>query len=209
MFCKFAWVAYNSAMKPVAHAFSILTILILLNSCQFTGKQASNVGPFDSRGNYVEAWADDPSKWRPYTPKDVDGDPPKIAKNEQPLDQSVPLVAGNATLPPPPTTRSQHKSGSTRTVAGRTSSSRSGHTAAVKKSTSSSKTKASASTKSKSKSKSKTKTASSTRHTVRPGDSLYSIAAKHGTTVSALKQANGISGTMIRDGKSLVIPRRK
>ena len=59
--------------------------------------------------------------------------------------------------------------------------------------------------------KTKSSVASSkpTRHTVKSGDSLSSIASRYGTSVSALKSANGISGTMIRDGKSLVIPRRK
>lgn len=28
-----------------------------------TGDHPTGTGPFDSRGNYVEAWADDPSKW--------------------------------------------------------------------------------------------------------------------------------------------------
>ena len=44
-------------------------------------------------------------------------------------------------------------------------------------------------------------------HTVKKGDTLYGRSRKYGTSVSASKTANGISGTMIRDGQSLKIPR--
>ncbi|MCP3662359.1 MAG: LysM peptidoglycan-binding domain-containing protein [Gammaproteobacteria bacterium] len=44
------------------------------------------------------------------------------------------------------------------------------------------------------------------RYKIRQGDSLSTIAHKHGTTVSLLKQVNKISGTNIRAGKHLLIP---
>ncbi len=47
-----------------------------------------------------------------------------------------------------------------------------------------------------------------TRHTVRKGDNLWSIANRNKTTVSAIQRANGISGSMIRPGQSLIIPKR-
>jgi LysM repeat protein len=47
------------------------------------------------------------------------------------------------------------------------------------------------------------------RHLVKRGDTLGGLAAKYGTTVSAIQRANGIKGTMIYDGKSLTIPARK
>ena len=228
-------------MRPVFHTLSILVVLLSLNACRTTtSKQEPNVGPFDSHGRYVEAWADDPSKWRPYTPKDAEGDPPKIAKNEQPLDNSVPLATGNS-----PTSRAKslrNGSDSTR-QSGRNSTSKAkadtGQTAkksskskadteqtakkspkskadtesTAKKSTKA-KTDAEPTAKKSTKSKSSASTSSKTRssgvrHTVKAGDSLYTIAAKYGTSVSALKAANGISGNMIRDGKTLVIPARK
>lgn len=203
-------------MKPVLHALSIAAFLLALNGCRTAGKQSPNVGPFDSRGNYVEAWADDPSKWRPYTPKDVEGDPPKIAKNEQPPDHSVPLptvVSTPATRAPTATSRTA--TGPTRVVASTNSKPRTGGERPVAKTSSSSKpvsgrtsTSASKSKSSVAKTKPKAKS-STTRHTVKKGDSLSSLAAKYGTSVAAIKQANGISGTLIRDGKTLVIPRRK
>ena len=44
-------------------------------------------------------------------------------------------------------------------------------------------------------------------HTVRSGDSLYEIALRYGSSVSAIRQANGLSGSLIRPGQSLVVPR--
>ena len=43
-------------------------------------------------------------------------------------------------------------------------------------------------------------------HTVSKGDTLYSISRNYGTTVSALRQANGISGSLIRIGERISIP---
>lgn len=42
--------------------------------------------------------------------------------------------------------------------------------------------------------------------TVGSGDTLYGIAKKNGTSVSAIKSANGLSSDTIRIGQSLVIP---
>jgi LysM repeat protein len=42
------------------------------------------------------------------------------------------------------------------------------------------------------------------RHTVQPGETLYSIAKSHNTTVAALKQSNGNLATL-RPGMILVI----
>jgi membrane-bound lytic murein transglycosylase D len=42
--------------------------------------------------------------------------------------------------------------------------------------------------------------------TVRPGDTLSTIAAQHGVSISALKRANGMSGSRIRAGQKLKIP---
>jgi hypothetical protein len=58
--------------------------------------------------------------------------------------------------------------------------------------------------KSSSSSKSKSKGGS---YTIKQGDSLSVIAAKNGTTVAKLKAANGLSGDMIRAGKTLKIPK--
>jgi LysM repeat protein len=43
-------------------------------------------------------------------------------------------------------------------------------------------------------------------YTVRSGDTLSGIASRHGTTVAALRSANGIRGDMIRIGQRLKVP---
>jgi LysM repeat protein len=45
------------------------------------------------------------------------------------------------------------------------------------------------------------------RHVVKKGDTLYGLARKYGSTVSKIQKANGIRGTNIRDGSTLLIPR--
>ena len=44
-------------------------------------------------------------------------------------------------------------------------------------------------------------------YTIRQGDSLSVIAARHGTTVGKLKAANGLKSDFIRAGKTLRIPK--
>ncbi|MCS6844631.1 MAG: LysM peptidoglycan-binding domain-containing protein [Caldilineales bacterium] len=43
-------------------------------------------------------------------------------------------------------------------------------------------------------------------HVVRAGDTLSSVAARYGTTVAAIKQANGLASNTIYVGQSLLIP---
>ena len=45
------------------------------------------------------------------------------------------------------------------------------------------------------------------RYQVRPGDTLGSIAARHGTSVGEVQRANQLKGTRIRAGQRLLIPR--
>ncbi len=47
---------------------------------------------------------------------------------------------------------------------------------------------------------------STLRHTVRRGESLWTIARQHGTTVDTLTRTNGIRGTAIRPGQVLEVP---
>ena len=47
-----------------------------------------------------------------------------------------------------------------------------------------------------------------TRHTVKRGDTLSHIARRYGSSVSAIRRANGISGSLIFPGQKLVVPRR-
>jgi len=45
------------------------------------------------------------------------------------------------------------------------------------------------------------------RVTVTKGDTLYEIAKRNKTTVTAIKQANGLKSDLIRPGQKLVVPR--
>ena len=44
-------------------------------------------------------------------------------------------------------------------------------------------------------------------HTVRRGESLSTIAQRYDSTVSAIRQANGLRGSLIHPGQSLIVPR--
>jgi len=44
-------------------------------------------------------------------------------------------------------------------------------------------------------------------HTVRSGESLYTIARKYGSNVSAIQQANGLHRSLIHPGQNLIVPR--
>ncbi|KRE40203.1 LysM peptidoglycan-binding domain-containing protein [Knoellia sp. Soil729] len=48
--------------------------------------------------------------------------------------------------------------------------------------------------------------AASTAYTVRNGDTLLGVAARHSTTVAAIVKANGLRGTVIYSGQRLAIP---
>lgn len=57
--------------------------------------------------------------------------------------------------------------------------------------------------------KPKASTPATTRYRVRKGDSLWTIARRHGITVDALKRANSIRSDRVVAGQVLVIPKRK
>lgn len=47
-----------------------------------------------------------------------------------------------------------------------------------------------------------------TRHTVKRGDTLSAIAKRYGSSVTAIRRANNISGHLIYPGQRLVVPKR-
>ncbi|WP_052572986.1 LysM peptidoglycan-binding domain-containing protein [Haloferula sp. BvORR071] len=197
-------------------------VSVILCSCKSTGgggggstPGSTGVGPFDARGNYVEAWADSPSKWRKGSTQVVDAQPDREAAN-------VPVVPEPV---PPPTLAANERPKPVSTTTTRVYKNPDGTVSKTKpKATASS---GSASSKSKSKpvvvkpkttpnkevaSKSKTKAkpkSSSSRYTVKSGDNLNSIAKRYGTTASAVQKANGLKSTnsIIRPGQSLTIPK--
>jgi len=192
-------------MKPVFWISASCVLVMALASCtnfgggpgMGSGFQQAGTGPFDENGNYVEAWADNPSKWRKSggarSPHELGTDEiPRIAKSEQPPQNSIPLY--------PSTLISRSKSTGVKPKVELAKA------AAAKSSVkSATKTTGKTTTAKASPAKSPTK---STRYVIKQGDSLSSIASRMGCSVAALKSANGISGTAIRAGRSLTIPRK-
>lgn len=46
------------------------------------------------------------------------------------------------------------------------------------------------------------------KHRVRPGETLYGLARRYGTSVAAIKRANGMTGSMIKAGKVITVPQK-
>lgn len=173
-----------ATMKPLLRLPLACLGILALSNCADNNSLAANdplgTGPFDSQGNYREDWADDPTKWRkPGSRRAPVNELPAIAANERPPAHSSPLPPARSTPARPATTPSRPTA-----------------TAAKPK------PKPVAA-----KPKPKPKPIV-TRYTVKKGDNLWTIANRNKTTVAAIQRANGISGSMIRPGQSLIIPKR-
>ena len=201
-FCHIRVTAHHTTMKSVLWLPSSCALFLFLNSCaNKTPDVGPGTGPYDSAGNYREDWADDPSKWRKpgsrsQQPAD---DLPMIAKNEQPPANANPLAPQVSANPKPAVTKVQ--SAPRETTRPRETVKRTEEPKVVATKPKPKPTVAKAKPKAKPKPK-------STRYIVKSGDSLSRIAARNGSSVSAIQRANGISGTLIRPGQSLVIPKR-
>jgi LysM repeat protein len=44
------------------------------------------------------------------------------------------------------------------------------------------------------------------KHIVKKGDTLYGLSRRYKTSVSAIQKRNGLKGTTIRNGATLIIP---
>lgn len=194
-------------------------------------------GPFDSRGNYVEELADSPSRWgraAKSPPPVPQNEQALLAGNDNPPANLTPLSSGGSSRkpssgtadlavagPPPVVKRSSEtvKSSTTKpkpadapvrtvskpkpdpTVVKATPKTKSKPGPVVVKATSKPKTKSKTVA-------SKPRPSSSTRVVVKKGDTLYALALRHNTSVSAIQKANGIKGSNLTIGKSLTIPRK-
>ncbi|MFY7818273.1 MAG: LysM peptidoglycan-binding domain-containing protein [Akkermansiaceae bacterium] len=192
-------------VRSTALGMGLLALSTVINSCTSGGGGLTDTGygPFDSRGNYVEAWADNPSKWRRAFSKDsaMQGDDAALlAANDSPPSDVSPITAST--------------SGQSTSVTNQkpTTSSGSGSKPRVAVTSSSgSKPKTSATVASKSGTSSKTVASkpTSTRILVKKGDTLSALAMRYGSSVSAIQRANGMRDTKLSIGRALVIPRRK
>jgi LysM repeat protein len=182
-------------MRPHWLSIPAALLSVALTACDNNGGSLSSynptgTGPFDSRGNYVEAWADNPSQWRKGSTQQVVEAAPDRPAAEVPVSPpavSPPVLVSNAAASPASSsTLVIHKKPTPRPAP--TASTTTKPKPVAKKTVV----------------KAKPKT---NRYTVRSGDSLYAIAKRHGTTVGAIQKANGIKGSMIRPGQALAIPR--
>ena len=155
----------------------------------------SGVGPFDSRGNYVEAWADDQSKGRNWRASRVVGEPQIAAADPSP---PPPVVASHITPASKPSSHGT-RTKATAPVGGRATPPKKSRVASQPKSSPKSKSKAAV--------KTKPKHRSPIRHTIKKGDTLYALSRKYKTSVSSIQRANGLKGTNLRIGRTLLIPR--
>jgi LysM repeat protein len=186
-------------MKSPLRPLGVLALAAFLPSCSVDGTGSSsfvsshptNTGPFDSRGNYIEDWADSPEHWnrpsRPATMLASVDEPPRIAAHEQPPMDAVP-IASNAPAPRP-VARTSNTGSSTVVVAAKP------------------RPQAAAKPTPKPAAKPAPKKPATVRYTIRKGDTLSAIAKRHGSTVGAIQRTNGIKGTLIHPGKVLVIPK--
>jgi LysM repeat protein len=178
-------------MKPLIWLPFSCSVILTFSGCADKNSLANDplgTGPFDSRGNYREDWADDPTKWRrpgsrqAAAPAD---DLPVVAANEKPPANATPLAPAVMSAPKP----GGPKPSSTPKPSARAADSGPKTVAA------------------KPKPKPKPKPTSTT-YVVKKGDTLSGIASRNGSSVAAIRRANGISGSMIHPGDKLKIPRR-
>jgi LysM repeat protein len=182
-------------MKLALWILPSCTLALFLPSCIPTGSNNNPdvvTGPFDQNGTYREDWADNPSKWKKSggsrSPHELKSDElPEIASSDQPPENSVPLPPVSESKPTP--------------VIAKTAIKQAPKTTPKKTET----TVAKAKPKPKPVVKAKPK---STRYTVKKGDTLSGIASRNGSSVSAIQRGSGISGSLIRPGQVLTIPRK-
>jgi hypothetical protein len=173
---------YVSMLKRSFQSLPLLLLAFIFASC--SGKRTPDynpeVGPFDEDGNYIEAWADNPPKKKPWSSSSFKK--PKIVARPEP--KPAPVVTPSPRPPvisaPRPTPRPVVKP--------------------VVKPT----------PKPVVKPKPKpapVKVAPKFKiHKVTKGETLYGLGRKYGVSVSAIQKANGISGSNIGIGQSLKIP---
>jgi LysM repeat protein len=153
--------------------------LPFLTQCGSRSAPTTNAvtGPFDSRGNYIEEWADSPEKW--YRPKAPAEKPKSIFAKKQPKPEPKPPQIAVVEPRPSPVVTAPKPSPSVSAPKPKPKP------VVVKP-------------------KPKPKVV---KYTVKKGDNLSRIASRHGIGLSALRRANGISGDLIRPGQVLTIPK--
>lgn len=191
-------------MRCLCLAAVVLAVGSLISGCSSSGISATasynpGYGPFDKNGNYVEAWADQPAKKHKWGRKPKAQPEPKPEPKPTRVAQSTP-------------SSSERQVASTRRATSRPPAPKPTSRPSTTSRPKPKPTVAAASTAPKPKPKPKPtpvkpKKPAPVKHTVKSGDTLYGLSRRYGTSVSAIQKANGLSGTTIRLGQSLSIPR--
>lgn len=174
--------------------------------------------PFDEKGNYLVDVVSGKKKGSKNKKTEVAATS-YVDTYEKPPEAAAPTVAAAASTnyETPPTSSSSPYSpvyssdgaGSGSTASSRPKSSSSSSSSSRPKSTASKPKPKQTVAKAKPKPKPKAKPQpSAITYTVKKGDTLYGLASRYGTSVSAIKKASGISSDLLRDGKTLKIPRK-
>jgi LysM repeat protein len=209
MLCQRLTIIHHLPMQSVLWIILSGIIALALSNCTNTNSgdaPQSTTGPFDRTGRYIEEWADNPSKWRKGSadpsPHELNSDEiPEIAKSEQPPLDSNPLASATPSKSPLSFFTKKAPSKPKLAAAAPASAPVVVATKSATKPASKAVSKATPKPVAKAKPKSQSK-----RYLVKNGDSLSLIASRTGSSVSAIKRANGISGTLIRAGQTLTIP---
>ena len=168
------------------------SLSLVLTSCQSTGEDTADMPaldyPFDEHGNYIE------SKARKLGSGGQSSKPITLAQNNPPPPPPMPDVAPppipdtnyapvQDTVPPPPSLASNTQPRPSTGSGGGSSKPRSS-------------------------SSSKPAAPSTVSYTVVKGDTLSAIASRYGSSVSAIRNANGLSSNnLIRVGQKLKVPK--
>ena len=172
-----------------------LPVALVLNGCGGASRETTKpllpsttaynpgYGPFDKNGNYVEAWADKPARQRNWARQSIASNIP----TRKPVTTPSPLVSSRPAPKPGPVVASRQKTVSKPPVASSPPRPRPATPKPVVPPAA--------------------KPKPTTRHTVVKGDTLYSLGRRYGTSVGAIQRANGISGSLIKIGQILRIPR--
>lgn len=181
---------HRTLFMNITKTCSIATSIIVLTSCGSSGRDVekksngefqADHGPFDSQGNYIEGWADNPPKrsYKKSTSKSTTAKKitptkitPKKSSTTKSTSKSVPAkTTSKPKVIPKPTVKPTVKP----TIKPR---------------------------------KIIPKSKPPVMHTVSKGDTIYGLARKYGADPNTIIKVNSIKNGMIRLGQRLVIPRK-
>jgi len=171
-------------MRCSSPATVLSAVAVLLTGCggpiSSTASYNPGYGPFDEEGNYVEEWADKPARKHWWSRTKTKPRDTAVAKKATPPDRASTASRSTASRPATPP--------------------RVASTTPVSKPKPKPKPESEPV-------KAEPKKPAPIRHKVTKGDTLWALSRRYGAPVSSIKRANGLSGTTIRIGQTLLIPR--